>query len=238
MLKLDVALTPRLYSLYEHPDSIVVAIDILRATTAICTAFEHGVSEMIPVASLDEAWDYKKKGYLLGAERNGEKIEGADFGNSPYDYMGDHLKGKTTVITTTNGTRAIEMAKSSHQVIIGSFVNIDAIVEYLIQQNRNVVLLCAGWKEKFNLEDSMFAGAVVNRLADIDLFEDVSDAALNARYLYMSAMEDPFKFLRNSSHRKRMQKLNLKEDIRYCLNPEPSQIIPVLKEGSLVQLSR
>ncbi|MGD1844006.1 MAG: 2-phosphosulfolactate phosphatase [Salibacteraceae bacterium] len=238
MFTLDVALTPRLYSLYAHPDSVVVVIDILRATTAICTAFENGVEKMIPVATLEEAWAYREKGYLLGAERNGEKIEGADFGNSPYDYMGDHLKGKTTVITTTNGTRAIEMSKDSHQVIIGSFVNIDVVVNHLIQSKRNVVLLCAGWKEKFNLEDTMFAGALVDRLAEHEQFADVSDAALIARYLYANAMEDPYHFLKNSSHRKRMQKLNLKEDIRYSLNPERSEIIPVLKNGALVQLSR
>ena len=113
-----------------------------RATSAMCTAFENGIKSMIPVEHIEQAIEYKKQGYLVAAERKGEVVEGFQLGNSPFHYMDEKLKGETTVITTTNGTRAIEVSKEAHKVIIGSFLNISAICNYLKAQNRDVLLLC------------------------------------------------------------------------------------------------
>jgi 2-phosphosulfolactate phosphatase len=235
-LKVEVCLTPLLYVNYRNDNSIVVVIDILRATTAICTAFEYGVKEMIPVASEEEAYEYKRKGFLVGGERNGEQLEGLDFGNSPYHYMGDHIKGKTVVLTTTNGTQAIEQCKDAYKVIIGAFTNLTALCDFLKNEGKDVILLCSGWKNKFNLEDSLFAGAVVDELANDERFTEFADSSLAARYLFQVAKDDAYKFLRNSSHRKRLAKLNLKEDIKYSLSFDKSSIIPILKDGKLVAL--
>jgi len=235
-LTVDVCLSPQLYSVYHKDDSIVVIIDILRATSAMCTAFEHGVEKMIPVATVEEATEYKKQGFMVGAERNGIALEGFDFGNSPYSYMKENIKGQTIVISTTNGTQAIDAARKAHQVVIGAFTNISALCDWLKKQNRNVLLLCSGWKNRFNLEDSLFAGAVTSILLETDLFK-TGDAALAVASLYDNAKSNPYKFLHNSSHAERLAAMGLKQDIKYCLQLDKTTAIPVLNGKYLVKLS-
>ena len=234
-LKIDACFSPYLYPVYADTESIVVVIDVFRATSAICVAFANGAEKIIPVASIEEAMDYKKQGMLAGAERNAIKLEGFDFGNSPYDYMGDHVKGKTIALTTTNGTQAIEAARHAYKVVIGSFLNIDALCDWLIKQNRNVLLLCSGWKNKFNLEDSLFAGAVTQQLLDKSKNYHLGDGCLALKYLYQLGKERPTKFLSYSSHKERYAKLQLKKDIRYCLMPNSAPVVPVLEGKFLVK---
>ena len=235
-MKVDACFSPALYPVYEDPDSIVVIIDVLRATSAICVAFHNGAERMIPVASVDEALEYKKQGFLAGAERDAIKIEGFDFGNSPYDYMGDHVKGHTIALTTTNGTQAIEAARKAYKVVIGSFLNITVLCDWLVKQDRNILLLCSGWKNRFNLEDSLYAGAVTHELMKRTRDIKLGDGCLALQYLYEMAKEDPMKFLNHASHKERMVKLNLKRDIRYCLIPDKAPVIPVLEGKYLVKL--
>ncbi len=235
-LTIDVCFSPSLYPVYHRDDCIVVVIDILRATSAMCTAFHNGVEKMIPVASLEEAAEYKKQGFLVGAERNGIALEGFDFGNSPYSYMTDKIKGQTIVISTTNGTQAIEAARNASQVVIGAFTNITALCAWLSEQNKNIILLCSGWKNKFNLEDTLFAGAVSQRLLKNSKF-NYGDAALSVSFLYQQAETNPYKFIRNSSHAERLAALGLKHDIKYCLALDKTDIIPVLEGKYLVKLS-
>jgi 2-phosphosulfolactate phosphatase len=235
-LKIEACFSPFLYPVYKAEDTVVVIIDVLRATSAICAAFEYGVEKIIPVATIEEAHAYKQKGFLVGAERNGLPVEGFDFGNSPFQYMGEDVKGKTIVLTTTNGTQAIEAAKDAYKVVIGSFLNIDSLCSWLIKENKNILLLCSGWKNKFNLEDAVFAGAVTDEIsARSDKF-DLGDACLALKYLYQMAKENPNKFLSHSSHKERLAALNLKEDVRYCLTPNQTKVIPIYKEGALVRM--
>jgi len=233
-MQVDVCLSPALYPVYKREEYIVVVIDILRASTAMCTAFEHGVSRIKPVATVEEAQKYKNQGYLVGAERNGEKLDGFDFGNSPYSYMTDKIKDQTIVLTTTNGTRAIDISKNARQVVIGAFTNFTSLCDYLTTQESDVLLLCAGWKDRFNLEDSLFAGAVVDKLTSDSAFDLASDSALCSQYLFQMANEDTYKFLHNSSHRRRLARLNLKEDIKYSFGLDKTSIVPILKDGYLV----
>lgn len=235
-LKIDACFSPYLYPVYKDNESIVVIIDVLRATSAICTAFENGAEKIIPVASLDEAKAYKQKGFLVGAERNGLPVDGFDFGNSPFHYMGDQIKGKTIVLTTTNGTQAIEVSKDAYKIVIGSFLNISALCEFLISEKRNILLLCSGWKNKFNLEDAVFAGAVTDEISNRSEKYDFGDACLALKYLSQMAKKNPNKFLSHSSHKERLAKLNLKEDVRYCLTPNQTKAIPIYKEGALIKM--
>ncbi|REJ84841.1 MAG: 2-phosphosulfolactate phosphatase [Bacteroidetes bacterium] len=235
-LKIDACFSPYLYPVYKDNDSIVVIIDILRATSAICTAFEHGAEKIIPVATVDEARSYKEKGYMVGAERDGVQVDGFEFGNSPFSYMGEKVKDQTIVITTTNGTQAIEAAKNAYRVVIGSFLNITALCEWLISEKRNILLLCSGWKNKFNLEDALFAGAVSEMIAQMSDAYKCGDACLALKYLYQMAEQDPNKFLKHSSHRERLARLNLKKDIKYCLTHDQTRVIPVLHDGALIRL--
>jgi len=235
-IKIDACFSPYLYPVYKDDNSVVVITDVLRATSAICTAFENGADKIIPVASLDEAKAYKQKGYLVGAERNGLPVDGFDFGNSPFHYMGDHVKGKTIVLTTTNGTQAIEVSKNAYKIVIGSFLNISSLCDFLIKENRSILLLCSGWKNKFNLEDAVFAGAVTDEISNRSENYDFGDACLALKYLSQMAKKNPNKFLSHSSHKERLAKLNLKEDVRYCLTPDQTKIIPIYKDGALVKM--
>lgn len=237
-LTVDVCLSPYLYPVHHRDDAIVVVIDILRATSAMCTAFHYGVERMIPVASIEEAEEYKRQGFMVGAERNGIALDGFDFGNSPYSYMTEKIKGQTIVISTTNGTQAIEAARNAHKVVIGAFTNITALCNWLLEQNRDVLLLCSGWKNRFNWEDSIFAGAVTNRLlkAGADHYK-TGDAAVAVEFLYEESQKSQIKFLRNSSHAERLAAMGLKKDIKYCFQLDQTDVIPVLEGKYLVKLS-
>jgi 2-phosphosulfolactate phosphatase len=235
-IKIDACFSPHLYPVYRDDESIVVIIDILRATSAICTALHHGAKSIIPVATVEEARRYKDKGMLTGAERDAIKLDGFDFGNSPFHYMQDIVAGKEIALTTTNGTQAIEAAKEAFMVVVGSFLNIDALCNMLVSEKRSILLLCSGWKNKFNLEDALYAGAVTEKLTTLSHNYKLGDGCLALKYLYQIAEKDPYKFLNHSSHKERLAKLNLKEDIRYCLQTNTMDVIPVLKNGKLVRL--
>lgn len=234
-LTVDVCLSPYLYPIHHKDDAIVVVIDILRATTAMCTAFHYGVDKMIPVATVEEATEYKNKGFMVGAERNGIALDGFDFGNSPFSYMTDKIRDKTIVISTTNGTQAIEAARNAHMVVIGAFTNITALSNWLIAQNRSVLLLCSGWKNRFNWEDSIFAGAVTKRLLNAGLHK-TGDAALAMVFLYDESQKNRIRFLRNSSHAARLAAMGLKKDIKYCFQLDQTDVIPVMEGKYLVKL--
>jgi 2-phosphosulfolactate phosphatase len=234
--KIEVCFTPQAYSLFENPDAIVVVIDILRATSAITTAFYNGVSKMIPVATVEEAKKLMDEGCMAAAERNGEMVEGFDLGNSPFGYMNAKVKGKTIAITTTNGTQAIEAARTASKVIIGSFLNLDAVITFLKKEKKDVLFVCAGWKNKFNLEDTLFAGAIAHELVSKDQFDTHCDSTLAGIHLYNAAKHDLYAFLGNSSHRNRLAKLNLERDIKYCLTPNQCPVIPVLEGKYLVKM--
>lgn len=235
-MNIEVCYTPQAYNLFHKDESIVVVIDIFRATSAIVTAFYNGVSKMIPVATVEEAKEYQQNGYLAAAERNGEMIEGFELGNSPFGYMNNKVKGKTIAISTTNGTQAIEASRKASKILVGSFLNLDVLCEYLAEQKKDVILVCAGWKNKFNLEDTIFAGAIVEKLTTESGFEITCDSAIASKHLYNIAKQDLFEFLSNSSHRNRLAKLDLERDIKYCLTPNQCPVIPVMEGKYLVKM--
>lgn len=235
IMNIEVCYTPQAYNLFHNPNAVVVVIDILRATSAITTAFYNGVTKMIPVATVEEARSYKEKGYMVAAERNGEVLEGFDLGNSPFGYMNTRVKGKTIVITTTNGTQAIEAARQAQKIVIGSFLNLDVMIDFLRKEKKDVLFVCAGWKNKFNLEDTLFSGAIAHDLIYKYDFTTSCDSTLAAMHLYTLAKHDLYKFLENSSHRNRLAKLDLERDIRYCLTPNQCPVIPIMEGNFLVK---
>src|SRR4051812_46315181 len=149
-----VCLTPALLPLFNVADYIVVVIDIFRATSSICYGIENGAEAIIPVSEVEECAAYREKGFdhLLAAERNGEVVNGFDFGNSPFSYTKEKVSGKTIVLTTTNGTHAMHLSRKAKQIAIGSFLNLTSLCDWLKTQNDSVLLVCAGWKNNFNLE--------------------------------------------------------------------------------------
>ena len=232
--RIEVCFTPNLYPLHIEDFQVVVVIDVLRATSAICTAFHYGIEKILPVSTLDEAIEYREKGYLVAAERKGKVVSGFDYGNSPFTYMNKEIKGKTLVLTTTNGTKAINVAKNVDHLIIGSLLNLDALCNYIKKLNKNVLLLGSGWQNKFCLEDTICAGAIADQLLSSNNFISESDSSVAAKYLYKSARDNYFGYLKASSHRKRLKKLNLNRDIKYCLTPNQTNVVPTREDNYLI----
>jgi 2-phosphosulfolactate phosphatase len=236
MTKVNVCLSPALIPLFEVEKYIVVIIDIFRATSSICYGIENGAEAIIPVAEVEECLAYQEKfpHYMLAAERNGEVVTGFDFGNSPFSYTKEKVEGKTVVLTTTNGTHALHLSRSAKKVVIGSFLNLTAICNWLKTQHDDVLLVCAGWKNNFNLEDTLFAGAVTHQLVPVGFVPD--DAAIAANDLYVIAKDDLDGYLKKTSHSERLKKLGIEKDIAFCLQVDIAHTIPVLEGERLVKL--
>lgn len=223
--------------LYDLKNSIVVVIDILRATSSMVYGIDNGATAIIPVAQVEDCLAYAEHGYLLAAERNGEVVAGYNFGNSPFSYSAEHVAGKTVVLTTTNGTKALHMARATaQQVVIGSFLNLQALCDWLKEQSQDVLLLCAGWKDSANLEDTLFAGAVVKALRSE--FVAFDDSSVIAEDLYGLAQHDLGAYMNKSSHSHRLAALNIGEDVKFCLQLNICQAIPVLVGDALVPLKK
>ncbi len=231
MKTIDVCLSPDLMHLYHVQDKTVVVVDILRATSCMTTAFAYGVKSITPFASLNDCLAMKKKNYFTAGERNGEKVPGFDLGNSPFEYMDPKLKGREIAFTTTNGTQAIVKSLEAKEIIIGSFLNLTAVADYLKNGSNNILIVCAGWKGRFNLEDTLFAGAIVELLKDHITPE--CDSPLAAQHLYNTAKHNMVDFLKDSSHVKRLNRLDIHKDIEYCLTPDRFTQVPVLRNGLL-----
>jgi 2-phosphosulfolactate phosphatase len=232
MRTINVCLSPELTHLYDLSDKTVVVVDILRATSCMTTAFAHGIAAIRPVANLEECRELKVQGYITSGERNGEKVEGFDKGNSPFEYMGGEMKGNKIAFTTTNGTQAIEKSKSARELLIGSFLNLSAVVNHLKASSNSAIILCAGWKGRVNLEDTLFAGAVIDALKSN--FETPDDAELIALQLYQHTKDNMIEFLGQSSHVKRLNRLKIHKDIAFCLTPDQYDVLPRLVGGELI----
>jgi 2-phosphosulfolactate phosphatase len=233
---LCVCLSPALIPLYNVEDYIVVIVDIFRATSSICYGIENGAEAIIPVSLVEECAAYRERGldYLLAAERDGKVVEGFDFGNSPFSYTKEKVAGKTVVLTTTNGTHALHLSRAAKKIVIGSFLNLNSLSNWLKTQNENILLVCAGWKNNFNLEDTLFAGAVVEQLKAGDFKPD--DAAIAANDLYQLGKHDLNEYLKKTSHSERLKKLGIQKDIEFCLQVDLTTAIPVLEGERLIKL--
>jgi 2-phosphosulfolactate phosphatase len=229
----EVCLTPAIYKRFENKEAIIVIIDVLRASSAICTAFSNGALSIIPVAEISEAKVFKSKGYLVAAERDGFVLDFADFGNSPYNFTRDKVEGKTIVYSTTNGTRIIDLASSAYMSVIGTFNNLSAITDWLIRQDRDVILFCAGWKDKINLEDTICAGAIAEKLFESDMFSTICDSVHVSIDLWNIARDNPMKYIEKAAQRSRLRDKGLDDCIEYCMALDINHSIPVIINGIL-----
>ena len=231
MPNVEVCLTPDLLHLFNLRKKNVVVVDILRATSCMVTAFAFEVDVIIPVASVEECKFLQKQGYIAAAERDGSKVEGFDLDNSPFSYQSEALKGKKIAVTTTNGTLAITKSIEAEKIVIGAFLNLSAVAQFLMEDQKDVIILCAGWKGNFNLEDTLFAGALVEKLQK--QFTVEQDSSLAALELYLSKKSDLFSFILTSSHARRLNKLNIQEDMSFCLQHDIYDVLPLFDEKEL-----
>lgn len=233
---LHTSISPALLHLYDLTNSTVVIIDVFRATSTIASALYNGAKAVIPVDSVPKAIEISKSiDGIAAGERDGIIAEGLQHGNSPLEYSREFIEGKTLVLTTTNGTRLLQMAldKNADTIISGSFPNLSAVCEFLKKEKRNVVLGCAGWKDRFNLEDTLFAGAVIHRLKKE--FTIHCDSSLMAETIYEKQKNDIIAFAPSLTHYHRLvERFGLIEDIRFCLTPDGANVLPVYNDGKLV----
>lgn len=235
--ELYTCLSPALLDLYDVDKSIVVIIDVLRATSTIATALHNGAKAIIPVETVAECIRLGKQiDSITAGERDGHIAEGLTYGNSPFEYPAEFIRGKTLVLTTTNGTRLLHMALSANAraIITGSFPNLSAVCDFLVEQKQNVILGCAAWKNRVNIEDSLFAGAVISRIGE--KFDINCDSSQIALAMYNEAKPDLFDYMRskNASHYLRLSGFGLEKDIRYCLSEDVANTTVVYEEGKLL----
>ena len=230
-------LSPALIDIYDLSNSVVVIIDVLRATSTIATALYNGASCVIPVASVPRCIEIGEEvDGITAGERDGKVADGLTYGNSPFEYPRAFIEDKILVLTTTNGTKLLHMAldRGAPEIITGSFPNLSAVCEYLLASGKDVLLGCSAWKDRVNLEDTLFAGAVINRIKDH--FTIHCDASKMAESIYLEAGEDRFGFMerRGATHYHRLMKYGLEKDIRYCLSADGANVLPIFKGDRLV----
>jgi 2-phosphosulfolactate phosphatase len=232
------SLSPALLNLYDVTSSVVVIIDVLRATSTIATALCNGAKEIIPVDSVNECIRIGKQiDAITAGERDGKVAEGLQYGNSPFEYPESFIGGRTLVLTTTNGTKLLHMAlnNGAHEIVTGAFANLDAVCNHLVKKNKPVLLACAAWKDRVNIEDTLFAGAVISKIKSH--FTINCDASQMALGLYNEAESDLYEFMKakEASHYKRLTSFGLEKDIRHCLTSNTATVLPIYKEGKLIR---
>ncbi len=228
--------SPALLHLYDLSNAVVVIIDVFRATSTIAAALHNGAKCVIPVDEVAKAIEISKQiDGIAAGERDGKLAEGLQHGNSPLEYSKDFIKDKTLVLTTTNGTKLLQMAldNKASTIITGSFPNLSAVCTFLINENKNVVLGCAGWKDRFNLEDTLFAGAVIAKIKEN--FTIHCDSSLTAELLYNQHKDNLIDFASTLTHYHRLvERFGLIEDIKFCLTPDGANVLPLYENGKLI----
>ncbi|HMO34276.1 MAG TPA: 2-phosphosulfolactate phosphatase [Lacibacter sp.] len=231
------SLSPALLHLYDLSNAVVVIIDVFRATSTIASALANGARCVVPVDTVPKAVELGKQlNGIAAGERDGKIADGLQHGNSPLEYHTDFVGDRVLVLTTTNGTRLLQMAldNNADTIITGSFPNLGAVCSFLRRTGKNVVLACAGWKDRYNLEDTLFAGAVIDAVEND--FTIHCDSSLTAVSLYRSMKDDLLAHAPTFTHYHRLvERFGLIEDIRFCLTPDVANVLPVYREGKLVR---
>lgn len=210
-------------------------VDILRASTTMVSALANGISHIIPFAEKEACEGMRQKGYLIAGERNGLKLDGFDLGNSPREYLGNIHQGKKLAMTTTNGTIALEKASAeAGEVLVGAFINLQATVDYLKKKTEDILILCAGWKGRFNLEDTLYAGALAKALEEA--FDSEDDAVIAAKDLWQLASGNLEAYMQQASHSKRLQNYDLELDQVFCFTLNKFNLVVASRFGQLIVL--
>ncbi|XOV93258.1 MAG: 2-phosphosulfolactate phosphatase [Bacteroidota bacterium] len=234
MKTVEVCLTPDLIQHFSLKGKVVIVVDIFRATSCIVTGLAYGVNAIYPVATVEECKAFKKKGMIIAGERGGQKVEGFDVGNSPYEYMNVEFQGKDIGVTTTNGTQAIIKSIGADEILIGAFLNLRALADYVLDINKNIIIHCAGWKGMVNIEDTLFAGALINEIKAAN--QPSGDSAFMAQDLFHFHQTDLLNASHNSSHAKRLAAFGIEKDLDFCMEMSLYSIIPIFKDKKITLL--
>lgn len=233
---LHTCLSPALLHLYDLQNSVVVIIDVFRATSTIAAALHNGAKSVIPVDSVPKAIEIARNiDGIAAGERDGMIAEGLQHGNSPLEYSRDFIGNRILVLTTTNGTRLLQMAlgRNADTIISGSFPNLSKVCDFLVSSGKSVILGCAGWKDRFNLEDTLFAGAVIDRIGEH--FTINCDSSHMAVDMYRQQKQDLIGFAPQLTHYHRLvTRFGLIKDIEFCLTPDAAPVLALYRDGKLI----
>lgn len=230
---LEVCLSPSLLHQFDATNKIVVVVDIFRASSAIVTALGEGISAVIPIKTIEEAKDYQRKNYIVAAERNGQIVPDFKLGNSPLHYKNIDLIGEEIVFTSTNFTSVIKEFSFAKEVLVASFLNMSAIKDYVLSLQLDVLIVCSGYKGKINIEDSLFAGFLALSLEnDYQIHCDSATLAIQgARHV---PSKEKWSYLKKSSHKNRLESLNITDDLMFCLQEDIYTIVPIYSNGIII----
>jgi len=235
-MEIDVQLLP----IPPEPDSIsnhsVVVLDILRATSVIVHALSQGAKEFVPVLSVEEAFEQKKKfppgTTFLGGEKDTQPIEGFDLGNSPKEYISEKIKDKRIILRTTNGTRAFHLVSPGKEVLVGSFFNIEATAERCVASGRDLLIYPSGDEGRFSLEDTVCGGMIIDLiLKSRPQGIALTDAAQAAHVLFKRFEDNLLGAFRLSHHGSVLIRLGRGDDLAYCAQTNIISIVPVFRNG-------
>jgi len=238
MMKINVLVSPSAVDEQYFNNKTAVVIDVLRATTTIVTALENGAKEIIPVHSIEFAM--KVSGSMFGGqtlicgERNTKKIDGFNLGNSPLEYTAENIAGKSIILYTTNGSKAVVKTKYATSTLISSFLNVRSVAECLVGQNESAIeIVCSGSNNLFCIEDMVCAGMIVREIVKLQYEVILTDGATAAVDLSGLAMDDIYTMLINSDHGKTLLENGFEKDVRYCSRLNVSTIVPVYSSNSI-----
>jgi len=216
----------------EIAGKTVVVIDILRATSTMVNALQNGAKEIIPSLTVEEAFAKAKSfpagKFLLGGERQAEKIPGFDLGNSYREYPREIVEGKSIILTTSNGTKSLHACKDAKEVLIGSFLNLNSVVKHL-QKSSQIVLLCSGTLGKFSIEDSMAAAAIIDLLAENNN-PKLDDLGQSLLYAYRSRNGNLAELLKDGVHLNYLKSKGYEKDIEFCFQKNLFDILPIFNQ--------
>lgn len=234
-MKIDIIISASDIKEEKIKDKTVIIIDMLRATSVIITALNNGCNKVIPVISVDEAISIASKDKnkcILGGERNAIKIEGFDFSNSPIEYTTERVKNKTLIMTTTNGTMAINKSLKARKLLIGALINAKFAAQRALELNEDVVIINSGTAGQFSIDDFICSGYIIDCLIKRkdDIF--LTDIAKVSHYIYENN-KDIISFIKNANHYNVLKKLNLMDDLKYCCQKDIIQIVPEYNNGEL-----
>lgn len=235
-MQIDIQLIPVLPSIDLLSNRTVVVLDVLRATSVMVQAISQGASGILPVATVEEAFEMAKRfprgRALLGGERRSRKIEGFDLGNSPREYLSEIVKGKTIILTTTNGTKAFHAVSSGREILAGSFFNIGAIAKQCLALGNDLLIFPSGDEGRFSLEDTVCGGMLIDRLLTCGQGEVIlTDASRSAHILYQRFQENLEEAFRLSSHGRELMERGFTEDLAYCAQVDLSPVVPFFQDG-------
>ena len=245
MIHLDVAFLPSELAAKSLHGALAVVIDVVRATTTITTALAHGCAYVLPVLHVDEAFELQRQYAqhsqrpLLGGERGGQRVEGFDLGNSPREYTSEVVENKGIIFSTTNGTRTLLALQGAAPILIGSFLNLSAICQYILRrpsqnQKNPAILACSGVVNTFSLEDAVCAGMFVHVLSAAQPDMSKTPAAIAAEILYTHYQADLLAMLQNSDGGRRVSHIGLAQDLVICAEVDKYPIVPIFHAGKIV----